>query len=239
MKSKPALFDELQTLLPTIGGRVRGLLCNSGPSETQIDEILGQFEGLIQVWAGRQSGKADALDRICDAVIDLVLWSLFNESTEQEARREIIGALWTRSEKTLLPGARAMVENLGNRDREKDRLKELMQQGFLKFESKLSKFDPNNSRHASLRTFLGTVYRREFINISKSKLMVGLQEDSIPEAADFSGDEIDAEEVTTERREKVEKTLARIAFDSERDSEKEEAFKLVLHQGMTLSLIHI
>ena len=167
MEQTPQLNNELAARLPEIEQTVAALIVDAAPPDTlKVRSILESNHALTETWLDRESGKAS--ERVIDAIVDLVLQKMFKESTDGGARRELLGVLWARAESTIRYRARAMVINIGNRDRETDRLEELMQEGFMKFEDKLRKFDPMNSRRANLTTYLSSVYRIEFINISKS-----------------------------------------------------------------------
>lgn len=232
MEQTPQLNNELAARLPEIEQTVAELTVDAAPPDTlNVRSILESNHTLIETWLARESGKAS--DGVIDAVVDLVLLTMFKEATDGDARRNLLGVLWARAESAIRYRAKAMVKNIGNRDREADRLEELMQEGFMKFEAKLNKFDPMNSQRAKLTTYLNSVYRNEFINISKSKIMAGLKEDSLLESADSTDEEATAATSKLDDREAVDKALVRISENNERDAEKVEAFKKMLDQGMT------
>ena len=90
-----------------------------------------------------------------------------------------------------------------------------------------------NPRRAKLQTYLSSVYRNEFINISRSRIMKGLEEKSLPESADSIDDDATARISKLDDRAAVDRVLSKIAGTNIRDAEKVEAFRKALNQGKT------
>lgn len=212
------MCNELQESLPT-----------SQPDQEQLSLILDKYERQLKLWFDRNKAKPDGFEKTKEHFTDLIVWELFVSETESNSQRELLGLIWQRLEKTIAFKAKPF-RNIGVRSSEKDNFDDMMQEAFLRFEDRIRKFDPNNSKTATLKSYVSMVYQKLFINISDLRAVKGFDEDMMPEAPQENQKSSDAL-LNIEDREAIEIAIDVMKQERPQDTKKFEALRMRVFDG--------
>lgn len=225
------ILKQLKEELPDICAYLRLNLPLFALGDEYLEEIYKKYDRQMNTWAQRNQSKTNGYENFKNHFIDLIVWELFTTETDSESQRELLGLVWERLKKPIEFKA-SRFKNVGVRSSESDNLDDMMQEAFLRFEKRIRKFDPNNSKTATLKSYVSMVYQKLFINIANLRAVKGFDEDVLPDSP--HDDEKAAEAILNiDDRDAIEVAINSMKQERPQDAKKFEALKMKLFDGKT------
>ena len=228
-ESTPEIQNRIENELAELTVSLSSEMAVATLAESELAGIFERYQSQLKVWCERNKGKADGYEKTKNHFLDLVVWELFANEESSEKQKELLGLVWQRLESAIAFKARPF-KNVGVRSSEEDNFDDMMQEAFLRFEGRLRKFDPNNARTSTLKTYISMVYQKLFISIADLRAVKGFDEDVMPEGPQENERSPEAI-LAIEDREAIEVAIDELQQERPQDAKKFEALKMRVYEG--------
>jgi len=214
----------------------------------QLMVIYRKHINVIRTWANRESDKCnsasdEALAALRRPVVSLIIWDLWmnTDHSTLTVKQELLAGLWKRSREEIDRQAEAVAKKSRNLGSLAERVDDLKQRFFQKFEELMAGYDARLSR---MSTYLKTPAFNFFLNCLKSddraRRIVDKYQDKVFVPADGVTEAVDwFSSNQPEQLEWIESTLRSLEEDSTFSREKIEVFRLRYFAGKRIEEVAI